>query len=75
MDDEEIVIEYDRDIKYNPIIKIINSMLPRESVRVRNFYRIIETVRFDRNKIVEIDGMEYRCKHISFLTNKLKIHS
>lgn len=60
LDDEDQIVEYDRDIKLGPIMDKIETLLSREKQPVQEAVELIKIVKFDRNKVVQIDGKEYR---------------
>ena len=67
MDDEDYVVEYDRDILFGHIMKKIDKLVQNERDDVKNAVDLIMTIKFDRKKLVTLDGIEYHCKLFSFI--------
>lgn len=64
LDDSDYDIEYDRDIVFEKLMKIVNKVKLGERKSVQNAFELITTIKYDRSKIVTIDGKEYPCKFI-----------
>ena len=62
LDDSDYIIEYDKDIIHDKLMHRIHKLITKEPKTIQNSYKLIETIKFDRNKIVVIDNQEYNCK-------------
>lgn len=61
--DSDYTVEYDRDIIHDKLMKRIESLIINEPDLIKNSFKLIETIKFDRKKEVSIDGQEYNCKY------------
>ncbi|CAI2369595.1 unnamed protein product [Moneuplotes crassus] len=59
--DSDYIIEYDKDIVSGRLMKHIRRLIKKEHSRIQYYYELIETVRFDRNKVVTLNGKQYYC--------------
>lgn len=62
LDDSDYDIEYERDIVLDKLMKIVNKVKVGERKSVQKAFELITTIKYDRRKIVTIDGQEYHCK-------------
>lgn len=59
LDDEEYIVEYDRDIIFDKINKKIEELIKKEPKNIKDAVELINIIKFDRNEVVIIDGNQY----------------